>query len=150
MNPVWSLFGHTRPRRGWRYAGVSKSEKRPFRWDHSKLWRKHHEVQWYRHHSVLGFCYKLYGANFEKFFSDVTKDNERVESSDDLNIGQETSSVIMTTVRFNNTVMINENVVLNSLIFRIYSYQDFPLKGIILTYDRQYRIHKHCVHSCER
>lgn len=78
---------------------------------------------------------------YEKFFSDVTKDNEKVESSDDLNIGQETSSVIMTTVRFNNTVMINENVVLNSLIFRIYSYQDFPLKGIILTYDRQYRIH---------
>lgn len=77
----------------------------------------------------------------KSFFSDVTKDNERVESSDDLNIGQETSSVIMTTVRFNNTVMINENVVLNSLIFRIYSYQDFPLKGIILTYDRQYRIH---------
>lgn len=60
---------------------------------------------------------------YEKFFSDVTKDNERVESSDDLNIGQETSSVIMTTVRFNNTVMRNENVVLNSLIFRIYSYQ---------------------------
>lgn len=87
---------------------------------------------------------------YEKFFSDVTKDNERVESSDDLNIRQETSSVIMTTVRFNNTVMENENVVLNSLIFRIYSYQDFPLKGKMLTCDRQYRIHKHCVQSCER
>lgn len=71
---------------------------------------------------------------YEKFFSDVTKDNERVESSDDLNIRQET-------VRFNNTVMGNENVVLNSLIFRIYSYQDFPLKGKMLTCDRQYRIH---------
>lgn len=77
----------------------------------------------------------------KSFFSDVTKDNERVESSDDLNIRQETSSVIMTTVRFNNTVMGNENVVLNSLIFRIYSYQDFPLKGKMLTCDRQYRIH---------
>lgn len=91
--------------------------------------------------AYLAFVTNCMAQIYEKFFSDVTKDNERVESSDDLNIGQETSSVIMTTVRFNNTVMINENVVLNSLIFRIYSYQDFPLKGIILTYDRQYRIH---------
>lgn len=78
---------------------------------------------------------------YEHVLSDVTKDNKRVESSDYLNIGhQETSSVIMTTVSFNNTVMRNENVVLNSLIFRIYSYQDFPLKRLMLTYDRQYRI----------
>lgn len=71
---------------------------------------------------------------YENFLSDVTKHNKRVESSDYLHTGRQvTSSVIMTTVSFNNTVMRNEHVVLNSLIFRIYSYQDFPLKGLMLT-----------------
>lgn len=78
---------------------------------------------------------------YESFIPDVTKDNKSVASRDYLDTGrQETSSVNMTTVSFNSTVMSNENVVLNSLMFRIYSYQNFPLKGLMLTYDRQYSI----------
>lgn len=78
---------------------------------------------------------------YESFIPNVTKDNKRVASRDYFDIGrQETSSVNMTTVSFNNTVMSNENVVLHSLMFRIYSYQDIPLKGLMLTYNRQYTL----------
>lgn len=78
---------------------------------------------------------------YETFFSDVTKDNKRVASRDYLSIArQETASVNMTTVGFNNNVMSNENVVLNSLKFRIYSYQDLPLNGLMLTYSWVYGI----------
>lgn len=78
---------------------------------------------------------------FEEFISDVTKDNKRVASRDYLSVArEETASFNKTTVGFNNTVMSNENVVLNSLIFRIYNYQNPPLNGLILIYSRVYGI----------
>lgn len=78
---------------------------------------------------------------FEEFISDVTKDNKRVASRDYLSVArEETASFNKTTVGFNNTVMSNENVVLNSLIFRIYNYQNPPLNGLIIIYSWVYGI----------
>lgn len=60
---------------------------------------------------------------YENFFFDVIKDNNRVELSDYFNIvGKQILLVIMKIVSFNNVIMRNEYVVLNLLIFRIYSY----------------------------
>lgn len=60
---------------------------------------------------------------YENFFFDVIKYNKRVELSDYFYIGcQVILLVIMIIVSFNNIVMRNEYVVLNLLIFRIYSY----------------------------
>lgn len=142
MKPVPSYSGQTRPRKGW------GSFWRFYIWQPTRfdeiipscdvnITRSDHRDTT----TYSAFVTNCMAPIYESFIPDVTKTNKSVASRDYLDTGrQETSSVNMTTVSFNSTVMSNENVVLNSLMFRIYSYQDFPLKGLMLTYDRQYSI----------